>query len=76
MAQEVKEEETAELIRIADREGDVQLLVAQEDSVIHHLSKLRLQVARLYVLLEDPPEEAERKLASITADVEEWLRGS
>lgn len=64
--------ETGQLVNVMQSDGSVEKLVSSENSVIHHLSRLRLETARLYVVLGRSPE-AKEKLESIRNDVAEWL---
>lgn len=69
-AADITPEETAELIRIRSKDGTVRQLVEDRHSVIHHLSKLRLQMSRLYlaVTVDD------KKLEEIKAEVKAWAK--
>jgi len=46
---DLRPDETAELIRIQQGDGSIKKLVDDQHSIIHHLSKLRLQMSRLYL---------------------------
>lgn len=52
-ARDVKDEEMRELIRIKESSGEITNLVEDKRSVIHHLSKLKLKVIRLYAVGAD-----------------------
>jgi len=67
---DIKPGETAELIRIRTEDGQVRKLVEDRHSIIHHLSKLRLQMSRLY--LAKPVSD--EKLNEIKAEVKSWAR--
>ena len=67
---DLKPEETAELIRVRSADGQVRKLVDDPHSIIHHLSKLRLQMSRLY--LAKPVTED--KLREIKAEVKTWAK--
>lgn len=69
-AGEITPEETAELIRIRSADGAISKLVDDPHSIIHHLSKLRLQMSRLY--LTWPVEEG--KLQEVKAEVKAWAK--
>ena len=47
---DIKPEEEAELIRIRHRDGVVRPLIEDQNSILHHLSQLRLRMSRLYVV--------------------------
>jgi len=67
---DLKPEETAELIRVKTSSGEVRKLVDDQNSIIHHLSKLRLQMSRLY--LAKPVDKS--KLEEIRAEVRAWAK--
>ncbi len=72
-AGDITPEETAELIRIRSAEdGSIFKLVDDPHSIIHHLSKLRLQMSRLY--LAHSVEKA--KLQEIKEEVKAWGRAN
>jgi HD superfamily phosphohydrolase len=66
--EDLKPEETAELIRIRTSDGQVRKLVDDQHSIIHHLSKLRLQMSRLY--LAKPVDD--ETLTKIRSEVIAW----
>jgi HD superfamily phosphohydrolase len=68
--EDIKPGEAAELIRIRRPDGAVRKLVEDPHSIIHHLSKLRLQMSRLY--LAKPVSES--KLDEIRAEVRSWAK--
>jgi hypothetical protein len=68
--EDLKPEEAAELIRIQGKDGKIRRLIEDPTSIIHHLSKLKLQVSRLY--LAKPVEK--ELLASIRAEVNSWSK--
>ena len=49
-AQDTREEEMSELVRIKEPSGEITNLVEDKKSIIHHLSQLALKVSRLYVV--------------------------
>ncbi|HEX5043779.1 MAG TPA: HD domain-containing protein [Candidatus Polarisedimenticolaceae bacterium] len=60
-------EETDELLRVVREDGTSEPLIADPDSLVHHLSEFRLHTTRLYVVERD-----EAKLAAVRARVREW----
>lgn len=60
-------EETDELLRVVKEDGTSEPLIADPDSLVHHLSDYSLRTTRLYVVERD-----EAKLAAVRARVEEW----
>lgn len=68
--EDIKPGETAELIRIRTPDGAVRRLVEDPHSIIHHLSKLRLQMSRLYLAKPVVNE----KLAQIQSEVQAWAK--
>lgn len=66
--EDIKPGEAAELIRIRTPDGKVRKLVEGPHSIIHHLSKLRLQMSRLYLAKPVP----EGQLKEIQAEVRSW----
>lgn len=62
--------EAAELIRVRQRDGSVRPLVEDTNSIIHHLSQLRLRMSRLYVV--GPIDDA--KLEKVRALAQSWSR--
>jgi hypothetical protein len=69
-AADITPEETAELIRIRSKDGTVRQLVEDRHSVIHHLSKLRLQMSRLYLAAAVD----ENMLQKIKDEVKAWSK--
>jgi HD superfamily phosphohydrolase len=67
---EITPEETSELIRIRAADGTVYPLVEDQHSIIHHLSKLRLQMSRLYLV----PGTDDQTLDDIKAEVKSWAK--
>ncbi len=67
---DLRPEEAAELIRIRSSDGNVRRLLEDSTSIIHHLSKLKLQASRLYLAKRVDGEQ----LAAIKAEVREWSR--
>jgi uncharacterized protein len=49
-ASDVKPEEAAELIQVREKDGTIRKLVEDKNSILHHLSQLRLRMSRLYVV--------------------------
>ncbi len=49
-ASDVKREEAAELIQVREKDGTIRKLVEDKNSILHHLSQLRLRMSRLYVV--------------------------
>lgn len=64
------EDEMAEMIRVRDTDGTICRLVEDKRSILHHLSKLRFRMSRLYVV--GPVEDA--KMAAIRAEVAGWIK--
>lgn len=69
-AVDVRPEETAELIRIKHKDGRIAPLVENPHSILHHLSKLRMRMSRLYVV--GPVEDD--KFAEIQQEVSSWAK--
>ncbi len=69
-ARDIKPDETAELIRVRERDGSVRPLVEDKHSIIHHLSQLHLRMSRLYVV--GPVNEDE--LVKIQKEVRSWVK--
>ncbi|HJT36427.1 MAG TPA: HD domain-containing protein [Pirellulales bacterium] len=67
---DVPPDEAAELIHVRERDGSVRPLVEDKNSVIHHLSQLRLRMSRLYVV--GPVED--EKFKAIQRDAQAWVR--
>lgn len=57
----------AELIRIAGRDGKHSRLVEDQSSLLHHLSQLRFQMGRVYVVEED-----EKRIKKAEDAVAKW----
>lgn len=65
--EDLNPEEAAELIRVVGRDGNVCRLVEDRTSILHHLSKLRLQASRLYLarrVSEETMNEIRRHVAA------------
>lgn len=67
---DIKPEETAELIRVRMRDGTVRPLVDDKDSIVHHLSQLKLRMSRLYVV----GPVSEEALGRIRKEVQSWVK--
>jgi HD superfamily phosphohydrolase len=67
---DLKPEETAELIRIRSEDGSIRRLVDDPHSIIHHLSKLKLQMSRLYVV----GPVGEGVVQQMRAEIGAWVR--
>lgn len=63
-------EETSSLIRIRMRDGKVCPLVQDKNSIVHHLSQLKLRMSRLYVV----GPVSDRIFASILKEVQAWCK--
>jgi HD superfamily phosphohydrolase len=75
VASEVGPEETEELLRIVESDGRSRPLIAHENSLVHHLSHLRLRTTRLYVVGLDKEREADKqKILTIRQEVENWTK--
>jgi hypothetical protein len=61
-------EETDELLRVVKEDGTSEPLIADADSLVHHLSKYSLRTTRLYVVESDGV-----KLETVRAKIKEWL---
>ena len=61
------EEEKAEMIRVREADGKIRNLVEDPRSILHHLSKLRFRMSRLYVV--GPVDNSPKK---IKAEVIAW----
>jgi HD superfamily phosphohydrolase len=68
---ELGPDETEEVLRIVEKDGTSHPLISYDNSLVHHLSHLRLRTTRLYVVGLDKDHEA-AKIAAIKADVAEW----
>ena len=69
-APDITAEETAELIRVRMRDGSVRPLVEDKNSIVHHLSQLKLRMSRLYVV--GPVSDAD--FARIQKHVQSWAK--
>ncbi len=67
-AGDLEPEETAEMIRVRESDGTVRKLVEDQRSILHHLSKLRFRMSRLYLV--GPVEET--KFQAIQVQVKSW----
>jgi hypothetical protein len=75
IASELGPDETEELLRIIEKDGTSRPLISHEDSLVHHLSHLRLRTTRLYVVGLDKDKEGERqKIEAIRQEVVDWTR--
>ena len=61
--------ETDELVRLVNDKGNTSPLIEDRSSIIHHLSGLRFQMARVYVV-----EDNEAKVKKAKQKVEGWLK--
>jgi hypothetical protein len=68
-AESVSPQESSELVRLLDKTGKTVRLIDKPSSILHHLSSLRLQMARLYVVEED-----KAKITKAERAVKAWLR--
>ena len=68
-AASVSPEVSAELVRLLDKTGTTAPLIEKPSSILYHLSSLKLQMARLYVVEED-----EAKIAKAEREVKAWLK--
>jgi hypothetical protein len=66
---DVSPEDIAELIYVTDGRGKTRALVEDRSSILHHLSRLKFQMGRLYVLEADP-----EKVRVAKREVEVWLK--
>lgn len=66
-------DEVEELLRIVEKGGTGRPLIALEDSLVHHLSHLRLRTTRLYVVGLDKEVEKD-KIEAIRRKVVGWTR--
>jgi hypothetical protein len=69
-APDITPDETAELIRLRMRDGSIRPLVEDKNSIVHHLSQLKLRMSRLYVV--GPVSEDE--LGRIQKQVQSWAK--
>ena len=60
-------EETGELLRVVKGDGTSEPLIADRNSLVHHLSGYSLRTTRLYVVEDD-----DRKLAAVRERVRAW----
>jgi HD superfamily phosphohydrolase len=67
---ELRPEETEELLRIVAADGTSRPLITDENSLVHHLSPLRLRTTRLYVVTDEPLDAG--KTRAIRDEVEGW----
>jgi HD superfamily phosphohydrolase len=67
-AADLKPGETAEMIRVRESDGTIRKLVEDQRSILHHLSKLRFRMSRLYLV---GPVETD-KFGQIVAEVKGW----
>lgn len=65
----VPQEELSELIYVIDDKGKAPPLIDDQSSIIHHLSSLRYEMARLYVV-----EEHEKKVANANRAAKAWMK--
>lgn len=68
-APDITVDETAELIRVRMQDGSIRPLVEDRNSIVHHLSQLKLRMSRLYVvgpILDDD-------FARIRTHVQSWI---
>jgi hypothetical protein len=68
-AVDVSPEDIAELIYVADGRGKTRALVEDKSSVLYHLSRLKFQMGRLYVLEDDSA-----RVVAARREVEAWLK--
>jgi hypothetical protein len=69
-ASDVKPEEAAELIQVRQKDGTIGKLVEDKNSILHHLSQLRLRMSRLCVV--DVTDKA--VLGRIQNKVKSWCK--
>jgi len=62
-------DEASELVRLVDENGRTSPLIENKSSIVHHLSRLRFHMARLYVVEDDPS-----KVSKARQEVESWLK--
>jgi hypothetical protein len=60
-------EEADELLRVVNKDGSSEPLIADPDSLVHHLSQYSLRTTRLYVVETD-----EAKLNEVRTKIERW----
>lgn len=68
-AASVSPQASAELVHLVDKKGKKAPLMEKPSSIVHHLSRLKLQMARLYVVEED-----KAKIAKAERAVKAWLK--
>ncbi|MBW7905499.1 MAG: HD domain-containing protein [Phycisphaerae bacterium] len=68
-AVDVPLEEMTELIHVADERGKTRALVEERSSILHHLSRLKFQMGRLYLVEQDAD-----KIKRAKREVEAWLK--
>lgn len=73
IASALRPEETEELLRIVAADGTSRPLITDENSLVHHLSPLRLRTTRLYVVVGDEGRDAD-KVRAIREEVQGWGR--
>jgi HD superfamily phosphohydrolase len=66
----VTPEETAELVRIKMRDGTIGNLVEDKTSIVYHLSRLKFQMSRVYVV----GQLTKAKLQKIQKEVQAWSK--
>jgi HD superfamily phosphohydrolase len=68
-------EEADEMLRIVEANGNSSPLITHENSLVHHLSALRLRTTRLYVVGLDKSQAADReKFEALRKEVEDWTK--
>lgn len=68
-AASVPPQASAELVRLLDKKGKTVPLIEKPSSILHHLSNLKLEMARLYVV-----EENKSKITKAERAVKAWLK--
>jgi len=68
-AASVSPQASAELVRLLDKKGKTAPLIEKPSSILHHLSNLKLEMARLYVV-----EESKDKIIKAERAVKAWLK--
>ena len=69
-APDITADETAELIRVRMRDGSIRPLVEDKNSIVHHLSQLKLRMSRLYVVGPVSGDD----LSRIQKHVQSWTK--
>lgn len=69
-APDITADETAELIRVRMRDGSIRPLLEDKNSILHHLSQLKLRMSRLYVV--GPVSDTD--LNRIQKHVQSWAK--